>query len=75
MAVGGLLNWWYMQYHQEETTIIVIASGLILEEGILSMVSLGLARACRIYNKIMIVRKLFVREFDSCVGTVLSRPG
>jgi OPT family oligopeptide transporter len=42
-AVGGLLNWWYMQYHQEETTIIVIASGLILGEGIVSMVNLGLA--------------------------------
>lgn len=42
-AFGGLLSWWYMKHHGDETTVVVIASGLILGEGILSMLNLGLA--------------------------------
>lgn len=42
-AVGGLLSWWYMKQHDDETTVVVIASGLILGEGILSMLNLGFA--------------------------------
>ena len=42
-AFGGLLRWWYMRHHNDETTVIVIASGLILGEGVLSVLNLGLA--------------------------------
>jgi OPT family oligopeptide transporter len=43
-AFGGLLSWWYLKHHpHDETTVVVIASGLILGEGILSMLNLGLA--------------------------------
>jgi len=41
-AFGGLLRWWYMRHHNDETTVIVIASGLILGEGVLSVLNLGL---------------------------------
>lgn len=43
---GGLLAWWWTRWRRrEETTVIVLASGLILGEGILSIVNLGLASA------------------------------
>lgn len=42
-AFGGLLSWLYMRQHSDSTTIVIIASGLILGEGILSMLNLGLA--------------------------------
>lgn len=44
-ALGGLLSWLYMRYHSDRTTVVVIASGLILGEGILGMLNLGLASA------------------------------
>ena len=45
-AIGGFLSRWYMwRYKTGENTIIVVSSGLILGEGIVSMVNLGLASA------------------------------
>ena len=43
-AVGGLVNWyWRNHLGREETPIIVLASGLILGEGLVSILNLGLA--------------------------------
>ena len=43
-TIGGLLNWyWRIHRKKEETPIIVLASGLILGEGLVSIVNLGLA--------------------------------
>ena len=43
-TVGGLVNWYWRIYSgREETPVIVLASGLILGEGLLSIVNLGLA--------------------------------
>jgi uncharacterized oligopeptide transporter (OPT) family protein len=43
-AVGGLLNWYWRSYRRrEESLVIVLASGLILGEGVVSIVSLILA--------------------------------
>ena len=43
-AIGGLVNWYWRSYmDREETPIIVLASGLILGEGLVSIVNLGLA--------------------------------
>lgn len=43
-TVGGLIAWWWMRWlKREETTVIVLASGLILGEGIISIVNLALA--------------------------------
>lgn len=43
-TAGGLLMWWWMRWKQrEETVMIVLASGLILGEGLFSIVNLGLA--------------------------------
>ena len=43
-TIGGLLNWYWRIYRQrEETPIIVLASGLILGEGVVSIVNLALA--------------------------------
>ncbi|KAI9709136.1 MAG: hypothetical protein M1820_003583 [Bogoriella megaspora] len=43
-AIGGVLKWWYLRNHKkEETLVVVIASGLILGEGVFSMVNLGFA--------------------------------
>ena len=43
-TVGGLLNWYWRSYRRrEETPIIVLASGLILGEGVMSIVNLLLA--------------------------------
>lgn len=45
-TAGGLLAWYWIQYkRREETPMIVLASGLILGEGLLSIVNLGLASA------------------------------
>ncbi|KAL9053916.1 MAG: hypothetical protein Q9162_004489 [Coniocarpon cinnabarinum] len=45
-AVGGLGSWYWMRRRGgEETGIVVIASGLILGEGLVSIVNLGLASA------------------------------
>lgn len=45
-TAGGLLAWYWTQYkRREETPMIVLASGLILGEGLLSIVNLGLASA------------------------------
>ena len=44
--VGGMIAWWWTRWRgREETTVIVLASGLILGEGILSIVNLALASA------------------------------
>ena len=40
---GGLINWWWARWGGEEGTVIVVASGLILGEGVVSIVNLGLA--------------------------------
>ena len=40
---GGLLAWWWSRRGGEEGTVIVLASGLILGEGVFSIVTLGLA--------------------------------
>lgn len=43
-TAGGLLAWWWTRWKgRDETTVIVLASGLILGEGLLSIVNLGLA--------------------------------
>ncbi len=43
-TVGGLLNWYWQSYRKgPETPIIVLASGLILGEGLFSIVNLLLA--------------------------------
>lgn len=45
-TAGGLLCWWWVQYKRRpETPVIVLASGLILGEGLMSIVNLGLASA------------------------------
>ena len=45
-TAGGLLMWWWTRWrNREETPMIVLASGLILAEGLLSIVNLGLASA------------------------------
>ena len=43
-TAGGLLAWWWTRWRgREETPMIVLASGLILGEGLVSIVNLGLA--------------------------------
>ncbi|KAL6715166.1 OPT superfamily [Lecanora helva] len=43
-TMGGLINWYWRIYKQrEDTPVIVLASGLILGEGLISIVNLGLA--------------------------------
>ena len=43
-TIGGLLNWYWCIYRKrEETAVIVLASGLILGEGVVSIVNLVLA--------------------------------
>ena len=45
-AIGGLINWYWRSYRRrEETPIVVLASGLILGEGVVSIVNLALASA------------------------------
>jgi OPT family oligopeptide transporter len=45
-TAGGLLAWYWTRWKgREETSMIVLASGLILGEGLLSIVNLGLASA------------------------------
>ena len=45
-AIGGIMNWYWQGYRkQEETPVIVLASGLILGEGIISIVNLALSSA------------------------------
>ncbi|KAF7862031.1 hypothetical protein EAF04_007911 [Stromatinia cepivora] len=45
-AIGGFINWYWRSYRKrEETPIVVLASGLILGEGVVSIVNLGLASA------------------------------
>ncbi|KAL9026478.1 MAG: hypothetical protein Q9196_004861 [Gyalolechia fulgens] len=43
-AIGGLVNWYWRCYRKrEDTPVIILASGLILGEGLLSVVNLLLA--------------------------------
>jgi uncharacterized oligopeptide transporter (OPT) family protein len=43
-TVGGLASWYWVQWkRRDETRIIVLASGLILGEGVVSIVNLVLA--------------------------------
>lgn len=43
-TVGGAINWYWRTYrHEEETPVIVLASGLILGEGLVSILNLILA--------------------------------
>ena len=43
-AIGGLVNWyWCIHRGQDETPVIVLASGLILGEGLMSVLNLLLA--------------------------------
>lgn len=43
-AIGGLVNWYWRIYRgREDTPVIVLASGLILGEGVVSIVNLLLA--------------------------------
>lgn len=43
-TIGGLLSWYWRIYRgREDTPVIVLASGLILGEGLVSIVNLGLA--------------------------------
>ncbi|CZR52060.1 related to permeases-unknown function [Phialocephala subalpina] len=45
-AIGGFVNWYWKSYRRrEETPIVVLASGLILGEGVVSIVNLLLASA------------------------------
>lgn len=43
-TIGGLINWYWRNWRgKSETPIIILASGLILGEGLFSIVNLGLA--------------------------------
>ena len=43
-TIGGLISWYWRSWKgREEAPVIVLASGLILGEGVMSIVSLGLA--------------------------------
>lgn len=43
-SIGGLISWYWVNYRRrEETPVIVLASGLILGEGVVSIINLGLA--------------------------------
>lgn len=43
-TVGGLISWYWRDYRErEETPVIVLASGLILGEGLVSILNLLLA--------------------------------
>lgn len=43
-TIGGLVNWYWRIYRgREDTPVIILASGLILGEGVMSIVNLGLA--------------------------------
>jgi len=42
-AVGGTVSWWWARREGEEGKVIVVASGLILGEGVVSIVNLVLA--------------------------------
>lgn len=43
-TVGGIVNWYWRIYRQQEDTpVIVLASGLILGEGLVSIINLLLA--------------------------------
>lgn len=43
-AIGGTVNWYWRIYRgREDTPVIVLASGLILGEGVVSIVNLLLA--------------------------------
>ena len=43
-TIGGLLNWYWRIYRRrEDTPVIVLASGLILGEGVVSILNLLLA--------------------------------
>jgi uncharacterized oligopeptide transporter (OPT) family protein len=45
-AIGGFLNYYWKVYRKrDETPIVVLASGLILGEGVVSIVNLLLASA------------------------------
>lgn len=45
-SAGGLLVWWWTRWgKRRETPMIILASGLILGEGLVSIVNLGLASA------------------------------
>ncbi|EKD14645.1 OPT oligopeptide transporter [Drepanopeziza brunnea f. sp. 'multigermtubi' MB_m1] len=45
-AIGGFVNWYWKSYkRRDETPIVVLASGLILGEGVLSIINLLLASA------------------------------
>lgn len=42
--IGGMVSWYWLQFRRrEETPIVVLASGLILGEGVVSIVNLVLA--------------------------------
>lgn len=42
-AIGGVVSWYWRIYRrQEETPVIVLASGLILGEGVVSILNLVL---------------------------------
>jgi len=43
-TIGGIMHWYWKHYRkQQETPIIVLASGLILGEGLFSIMNLLLA--------------------------------
>ncbi len=43
-AIGGILSWYWRSFRgREETPIIILASGLILGEGVLSIMNLLMA--------------------------------
>jgi uncharacterized oligopeptide transporter (OPT) family protein len=43
-SIGGILNWYWRSYlKREETPIVVLASGLILGEGVVSILNLLMA--------------------------------
>lgn len=45
-AIGGFVNWYWLSHRKwDETPIVVLASGLILGEGVVSIVNLLLASA------------------------------
>lgn len=43
-AIGGFISWYWLSYRKrDEAPIVVLASGLILGEGVVSIVNLLLA--------------------------------
>ncbi|RAL67229.1 hypothetical protein DID88_008003 [Monilinia fructigena] len=66
-AIGGFINLYWRSYRKrEETPIVVLASGLILGEGVVSIINLGLASAGVPHLYVCIINHLiYLSDSDS----------